>query len=187
MRSGRWQEADGQDSEKVTGVKGPRNGRGADATEVTKGVANMSMGSKATDAMASGKEKAKVSVLNSFVDSSGSSENLPSGNGGGLSMHERLALASQVRRMSTFQKGGTSAQQVEAMDIDRQKRSKMELEVQAAAMQHQDVQMDRLVVDGKAGGVPEAAPGASPAKRQRKSALGQVKLTGAHVEPRQEQ
>lgn len=73
------------------------------------------------------------------------------------------------------------------MEIDRQKQSKMELELKVAGVQQAEDQKNCMMVDGMAGSVPESAPGASIAKCQRKSTEGQVNLTGARGEPRQEQ
>lgn len=105
-QSGGWRGAAGYGGEMATGAKDRKE---ADAAEVTEKVASMSMGSKAADARAPGKEKSRVSGLNSFVDSSESSACQTSG-AGGLSMHERLMLANQTKRRDASQKGGASAQ-----------------------------------------------------------------------------
>lgn len=70
--------AAGYGGDKAMGAKERRE---AEAAEVAEKVASMSMGSKATGARAHGMEKDRVSGLNSFVDSSGSSASQQSGGG----------------------------------------------------------------------------------------------------------
>lgn len=76
-------------------------------------------------------------------------------------MHDRLKLASEARKREATLKDGLSAQQVEAMEIDRQKRNKMEMERKAGAVLHGGNQMDGMMVDGMAGNVLESTPGVS--------------------------
>lgn len=164
-------------------------GRGAEAAKLARGIASMSMdakdpGSKA-DPQWHGKER--VSGLDSFEDSSYAS-------GGGdsekvelMSMQERLRWAN-----SLAQKGGEIvAPTREAMEVDRQKRSKVtdiqggEEFVQGAGSPN--VALGGGVMEGGTGGLALGRGRGGSAKRYKSSAMRQSNLTGGQHEPRQEQ
>lgn len=157
--------------------------RRADAADLAKGVASMSMdgkGQEANDAPLWG-VKERVSGLDSFVDSSYASE----GTGAKMeymSMHDRLLWANDAARQD-----GDTGHTREAMEVDRQKRCKMADnsggDVGALGGGAPNMETD----GGTASLALELGRGASSAKRYKSSAMRQSNLTGAQHGPRQEQ
>lgn len=99
-------------------------------------------------------------------------------------MRERLLRASNStgRRLKVQPRTGGVA-----MEIDRQKRNKMAASMDDDGAEQDNGHFSRTGGRGMKDGGPMVNHGASAAKRYRTAAVGQDNLTGAQVEPRQEQ
>jgi len=136
--------------------------------------------------------KDRVSGLDSFMESSGTSECSPSVTGADdrISMHQRLSMSKGGKVGAGGEKKFQLGVGGNARDIEKQKKVK--------TVVHANI-MESIKELGKNGLNPEtvandakveekrAMDGESPAKRSRLSPTHATTLTGAHVEPRQEQ
>ena len=136
----------------------------------------------------------RVSGINSFEESTGGTESAPVSH---LSMRDRLLLAKNSKEGDASEKKSHVEVKVTTKEIEKPKRSKKvthahiassikELEKHGLASDGMQLKKEEEVTNAHIAAV-FVKDGESPAKRSRQSTSQTTPLTGAHVEPRQEQ